>query len=269
MDYRNLGIRTITGAILVAVLVTATLPILDATGYIFLAVFSVITIFAMREFMKINGAGNLESFQAAICSLVLFLWRWAKFNTQMTNRLLSLYAVLLLLMVIGQLLKDHTNMVERAKRLLTGQCYIAIPFAFMNDLRFCSAGVLLFSVFVLIWVNDTFAFLTGSMLGKHKMIERVSPKKTWEGFYGGMLFVLGGAALLWHFFGGYELWQWIVIGVVVSIFGTFGDLIESQMKRTLGIKDSGKAIPGHGGWLDRFDSVIIASIALNVLRVVL
>ncbi|MDE7160516.1 MAG: phosphatidate cytidylyltransferase [Muribaculaceae bacterium] len=116
------------------------------------------------------------------------------------------------------------------------------------------------AIFVLIWLNDTGAYLVGSWLGKHKMIERISPKKTWEGFAGGVIFCVGGAtACYWIMPMGYYpvLWSWIGLGVVVALFSTWGDLVESLFKRDIGVKDSGNLIPGHGGILDRIDSFLL------------
>lgn len=109
------------------------------------------------------------------------------------------------------------------------------------------------------WVNDTFAYLTGMLLGKHKFFERISPKKTWEGTIGGAVFTIVGAYVFSFFINDFTNFEWMGLGLVIVIFGTFGDLIESMIKRTYGIKDSGKIMPGHGGILDRLDSILIAA----------
>ena len=118
-------------------------------------------------------------------------------------------------------------------------------------------------VFVLIWVNDTFAYLTGMMFGRHKMWERHSPNKTWEGTIGGLLFCVATAIVTGSFFfdffdNYYCIFDWVVIGVICSVAGTLGDLVESMFKRFCGVKDSGNIMPGHGGLLDRFDSLLLA-----------
>lgn len=115
----------------------------------------------------------------------------------------------------------------------------------------------LISIFILIWTNDTFAYLTGKTFGKHKLFERISPKKTIEGFVGGMLFAMLAGVLISKFYvPGLAIWKWIVIAFIVSVFGTLGDLVESKFKRIAGVKDSGTIMPGHGGVYDRLDSVI-------------
>jgi len=112
--------------------------------------------------------------------------------------------------------------------------------------------------FLLLWTFDTAAYLVGSLTGKHRLFERISPKKSWEGFFGGLILTLVVAMLLAGWLGVTDTAGWMIIAVIVSVAGTVGDLLESMLKRSLGLKDSGTAIPGHGGFLDRFDSVLVA-----------
>jgi phosphatidate cytidylyltransferase len=140
-----------------------------------------------------------------------------------------------------------------------GWLYVVVPFAMIHSLANVQGSYdpkLLIGYFVLLWSNDTFAYLTGRFLGKHKLYEKVSPGKTIEGTLGGFLCCLGAAWLISTWSTGLPATEWIVIGGLVSIFATLGDLIESHMKRSVGIKDSGNLIPGHGGVLDRFDGMI-------------
>ena len=135
-----------------------------------------------------------------------------------------------------------------------------VPLGMMSDLHSTSAGILMM-VFILIWVNDSFAYMTGMLLGRHKMWERHSPKKTWEGTVGGALFCIATAVIVGPIVGGHELLNrldWAVIGLLCSVIGTLGDLVESMFKRSCGVKDSGNIMPGHGGVLDRFDSILMA-----------
>ncbi|HOW41519.1 MAG TPA: phosphatidate cytidylyltransferase [Bacteroidales bacterium] len=126
-----------------------------------------------------------------------------------------------------------------------------------HRLEMFSPGIII-GFFLLIWANDTGAYLAGVSFGKHKLFERISPKKTWEGFFGGVLLVVIVAWLLSSWLGVVGRTQWIIIALIVSVAGTYGDLIESMLKRSLGVKDSGNIMPGHGGFLDRFDSAIIS-----------
>lgn len=143
------------------------------------------------------------------------------------------------------------------------QLYIGLPMLMMNSYpEFFGVPHLLLAIFAMIWINDTGAFLVGCTLGRHKLFERISPKKTWEGFIGGLAFCVGFGVICAYCFSGFfeygtNVWHWVGLAAVVSIFGTWGDLIESLMKRNLHIKDSGNIIPGHGGILDRIDSLLL------------
>ena len=147
--------------------------------------------------------------------------------------------------------------------------YIALPYALTSMLAFDAQGpetgyspVVPLTLFVFLWCNDVGAYCTGCTIGKHKLFERISPKKTWEGSIGGAVFTMVAAYLLHHFLPDWysfmPVWVWVGMALVVVLFGTWGDLIESLMKREMGIKDSGKILPGHGGMLDRFDSALLA-----------
>ena len=120
-----------------------------------------------------------------------------------------------------------------------------------------SPGIVI-GFFILLWVNDTGAYLTGITAGRHRLMERISPKKSWEGFIGGTLLTVLTAWLLSGWLGIIDPFKWIIVGLIVAISGTFGDLIESMLKRSTGIKDSGTIMPGHGGFMDRFDSTLLA-----------
>lgn len=130
------------------------------------------------------------------------------------------------------------------------------PLLQMEGIRF-SPGILI-GFFLLLWTNDTGAYLVGSVIGKHRLFERISPKKTWEGFFGGMVLTLLVARLLSGWLGVADTTGWMIIALIISVAGTLGDLLESMLKRSLGLKDSGTIMPGHGGFLDRFDSVVVA-----------
>ena len=150
---------------------------------------------------------------------------------------------------------------------MLSQMYIALPFALLNVLAFHSDetaslsqynAILPLSIFIFNWVNDTGAYCTGMLFGKHKLFERISPKKSWEGSIGGGIFCIIASFLLSHFFPFMSNGVWIGLALTVVVFGTWWDLTESLLKRRLGIKDSGNILPGHGGMLDRFDSAILA-----------
>jgi len=150
--------------------------------------------------------------------------------------------------------------------------YIAVPFALFPFSAFSHTGLksilpydqitfspgIVIGFFILLWANDTGAYLIGISLGRHRLMERISPKKSWEGFIGGILVSAVVAWLLSGWFGVVGKINWIIISVIISVAGIYGDLIESMLKRSIGVKDSGNIMPGHGGFLDRFDSAIIS-----------
>ncbi len=143
-----------------------------------------------------------------------------------------------------------------------GIAYVTLPFFLFSKLGFMEGTfnyALPLGFLILLWTNDTGAYLAGRSFGKRKLFERISPKKTWEGFFGGLILAIVAAVNLEKYFGDLPLWQWISIAAIISIVGTLGDLVESMLKRSLHVKDSGNILPGHGGFLDRFDGLLLAA----------
>lgn len=189
------------------------------------------------------------------------------------------YILCVIYLFVAELyLKNESPILSWAYTML-GQMYIAFPLSLINILAFGngdvsvrgSANMLLpLSVFILLWANDTGAYCTGSLLGRHKLFPRISPAKSWEGSIGGGVLSIIVAVLIGNYGAngagtkGMDIMVWIGLGVVVVVFGTWGDLVESLFKRTIGVKDSGKILPGHGGMLDRFDSSLLAIPAVVV-----
>ena len=155
--------------------------------------------------------------------------------------------------------KDQNPFVNIALYYL-GITYVALPFSLVNVIVFDGgkyAYKILLGLMLIIWSSDTGAYFTGTAFGKTKLFERISPKKSWEGSVGGTLSALGFSYLSMIYFGQLSLFEWLIVAVIVVVAGTYGDLVESHFKRTMSIKDSGNVIPGHGGFLDRFDSLIL------------
>ena len=271
MDVKNLVTRTLAGAVLVAVIIGATAWSPISFGVLFM----LISLLATQELMKLlTGKATYLGGVSALLFLAIFAEHASMFSERMIVIVWVVYGMCLLMAMTGQLWNKKTNPVEAWMHIAYSQIYVAVPFALINMIAFFRGQftpVLVLSMLVFIWVNDSFAYLTGSLFGRHRMFERVSPKKSWEGFVGGNLFALAAAYLMsildqplsnllvGHDGASLELWQWLVFAQIVVVFGTLGDLVESLLKRTLGVKDSGAAIPGHGGWLDRFDSLIFAA----------
>ncbi|MEZ7507714.1 phosphatidate cytidylyltransferase [Cloacibacterium sp. Arc13] len=192
-----------------------------------------------------------------------FTTRFFGFGFYYTFDLSEILALSLILIAAITLFKFPQELYQDEGKLIFIVIYTVLPFGFalglpkyfLNDNAFTWE---VFLLFVLIWSSDSFAYFTGRMFGKHKMAPKISPKKTWEGFAGGVFFTLILGYFIEQKFPDLR-GNWIVVGLLVSIFAPLGDLVESQLKRTFGVKDSGNIIPGHGGVLDRLDSFIIAA----------
>lgn len=271
--------RTITGVLFVAVLVGCILY----SPLTFGILFALISALSVHEFGHIVNQSGVVSINKNITSLggaYLFL-ALMSYSTYATDaRVFLPYLVLLLYLMITELYLKKENPIGNWAYSMLSQLYVALPFALLNLLAFRNDPatssvvynpVLPLSIFVFIWLSDTGAYCVGSLIGKHRLFERISPKKSWEGSIGGGVFSIAFSFVFAFLFpfghaveaGGAAMsvastLQWAGLAVVVVIFGTWGDLTESLMKRQLGIKDSGNILPGHGGMLDRFDSALMA-----------
>ena len=184
-----------------------------------------------------------------------------------SNEIFIPYLFLIMYLFISELYKQQKNPINNWAYAMMSQIYIGLSFALLNILAYHSSAatsvsqynpILPLSIFIFTWINDTGAYCTGMLFGKHRLFERISPKKSWEGSIGGAVFAVIGAIVLSQFFFFLNIYEWIGLALVIVVFGTWGDLVESLFKRTLGIKDSGNILPGHGGMLDRFDSTLMA-----------
>lgn len=263
MKLPNFVVRVLAGVVFVAILLAG----IFINEYSFLGVFAVFTLLALWEFYSLmEKAGNVPLFKwgNAIGGTILFCASFLYFSGILPSILVYIpYIIYLQAIFISELYLKKKDAIKSLAYATLGQLYVALPFAMSNILVFYFFNhqytpLFLLAVLVLIWVNDSFAYLTGITLGKHKMFERISPKKSWEGFVGGTCFAILASIVFYYFTEQYTMPVWMGFAAVIVIFGTLGDLIESLIKRTLEVKDSGKLIPGHGGMLDRFDSTIFA-----------
>ena len=267
---KNFITRTITGILFVACIVVC---FLNPTAMS--ALFALVTGLTVWEFTGLVNNRPAVSVNRFISTVAAVYWFLAMvgFCSGLTPPTVFIpYLVTLVYLLIAELYTKAEDPVNDWAYTMMAQLYIAVPFSLLSVLAFRStpAGVMYtylmpLSVFVFLWINDSGAYCCGSLLGRHKLFPRISPGKSWEGSIGGFVFVAAAAALIWYLTDLYgvndlqlNLWQWIGLGLVVAVFGTLGDLVESLFKRTLGIKDSGNILPGHGGMLDRFDSSLLA-----------
>ena len=262
----NLVKRSVTGILFVVVMVGCIL----AGPIPFAVLFALITALAVREFSSLANAYGGGRVNVAITSLggaYLFLGAMACCTLASDARVFLPYVALLLYLLVSELYLKRKDPVGNWAYTVLSQVYVAMPFSLLCMLAFrvdpaASSVVyeplLPLSVFVFLWLSDTGAYCVGSLLGRHRLFERISPKKSWEGSIGGAVFAVA-ASLVFARFCPFMSWgQWVGLSVVVVVFGTWGDLTESLLKRHYGIKDSGNILPGHGGLLDRFDSSLMA-----------
>ena len=273
----NFIIRTITGILFVAIMVTG----ICLRGDAMILLFAIITGLSIWEFCGLVNEHvadtTVNRFIATAAGVYLFLAMAGYCTGIVPPSAFVPYLLTIIYLFISELYLKQKNPIQDWAYTMLSQMYVALPFSMINVLSFQADPqtgqiayhwMLPMSVFVFLWVNDTGAYCTGSLLGRHKLFPRVSPGKSWEGSIGGGIFVLIAAAIISQFAAtGTPLGSssqelstlaWLGLGLVVVFFGTWGDLVESLFKRTLGIKDSGNILPGHGGMLDRFDSSLMA-----------
>ena len=275
--------RTISGAVYIALLLTSILFSTES----FIILFGIFLIIATYEFCNLVKLNKIFSilfvtlFYSTV-SLISFyktetenyISKLLKENIIITVDIDRLFTVLLIITLIVSIkyivfLFDDTQEISRAYKYIYLVGYIMLPFLFITKISFGIKDYnpkIIIGLFVLIWTNDTFAYLVGKSIGKHKLFERISPKKTIEGFLGGVVFAAFAGFLISKLyiqpnpeFSSKSILIWTIIALIVSVFGTIGDLIESKFKRVAGVKDSGAIMPGHGGVLDRLDSVIFVA----------
>ena len=267
---KNFIVRTITSVFFVAAIVTSFLNPRAMT-----LLFSIVTGMTIWEFAGLVNDRPFISINRFICTVsgVYLFLAMAGYNSGLTPATVFIpYLVSNIYLMLAELYLKAKYPINNWAYTMLSQLYIALPLSLLNVLAFRSNGydiqytyLMPLSVFVFLWINDAGAYCVGSLLGRHKLFPRISPGKSWEGSIGGALLVVAAAVLIWYYTDLYDVndlgltaYEWAGLGLVVVIFGTWGDLIESLFKRTLGIKDSGNVLPGHGGMLDRFDSTLMA-----------
>lgn len=263
---KNFIQRAITGIIFVAVLIGCII----SGPFSFGILLCIISAMATYEFCTLVNYQEEVDINRNICTLgsvfLFFCFFYYGINPAETGIFIP-YLALIIYLLVSELYLKKKNPINNWAYSMMSQLYVGLPFALLNVLAFQNnleisvsqyVFILPLSIFIFNWVNDTGAYCTGMLFGKHRLFERISPKKSWEGSIGGGVFCIIAAFALAHFFPIMPTATWIGMALTVVVFGTWGDLTESLMKRHLGIKDSGNILPGHGGMLDRFDSTLMA-----------
>lgn len=265
---KNLIVRTITGTLFVVAVVVCFLH--PVAMEILFALVTALTMWEYTGLVNNHSGVRLNRLISTVAGVYFFL-AVGGFCSGMvpTGAVFIPYLLTVVYLFISELYTKAENSINNWAYTMLGQMYVALPFSMLNVLAFnyTAEGTVAFnyvvplSVFVFLWANDSGAYCIGSMLGRHKLFPRISPGKSWEGSIGGAVTVVIAACIVGSLTadsGMLTVAQWVGLGLVVVVFGTWGDLVESLFKRTLGIKDSGNILPGHGGMLDRFDSSLMA-----------
>lgn len=275
MNSKNLLTRIVAGIIYIAVILIGIL----GGKHSFIAVFGAFLVIGLFEFYRMSEKNTSHAISKVFniaTGLLIFFSAYLYLEDICSIALPVTAITYLLILFASAIFINRKDILHAIIYSVFGQIYITVPLSIlmlisyqyqMLSSEYYFAFVL--AVFIFIWVNDTAAFVVGSLFGKHKFVERISPKKTVEGFIGGIAFSILAAIVLSKFFADYSLAFWIGFSIVTALFGTLGDLFESLIKRTYEVKDSGSLIPGHGGILDRIDSLLIAIPAVYIYLTVM
>lgn len=257
----NLTLRILTGIILIAIIVCSTI----FSTYSFLFLILLINLLALHEFYGLFRQYSPLKLSGLVLSAVLFVTAVPAIAYQYDWRILLVNILITFTIFLLELYSNSEKPFVRLAFTFMGVFYITVPCVFLAAIPFLLFGsgvyypYTVLGLFFIVWASDSGAYAFGKLFGKHPLFERISPKKTWEGSIGGALSALLIAFINSRFYTEYDLTEWISIALIVVVIGTYGDFIKSMLKRSLKIKDSGTILPGHGGMLDRFDSVLASA----------
>lgn len=260
---KNFRQRAITGLSFAAVMTAAILY----NHWTFFLVFTIITALGLFEFYKLMRSEHTDpqSITGVIIGTIFFLgfsfltlfrlpWSW-----------MMIAFPVVALIFIAELYRNREHPFLNIAVILTGMIYFMVPLILMVRMAFditetdvVYRGGLIMGFILILWSSDTGAYMLGSQIGRHRLFERISPKKSWEGFAGAVLSGLFAGWVVSHWFTMLSLTEWLIISQIIVVAGTLGDLVESMLKRSIGVKDSGELFPGHGGILDRFDGLVLS-----------
>lgn len=261
-SYSNLAQRVITAIIGAAIIIGGSIY----SPWLYFLIFGLIQAFSQMEFYKLSGLDGMlplksyGTFLGIIIFTISFVTGMGLLDDEFYFLIFPLASLVFFIKLYRK--SDKKPFTGIAFTFL-GIFYVAVPFALLNVAAFSVDGTFHYEVIVgslfILWASDSGAYFAGTKFGKTKLFERVSPKKSWEGFLGGAASALIVAYVLSKYFNSLPEWQWLCIAAIIIIAGTYGDLIESLFKRSIEIKDSGKTLPGHGGFMDRFDGLLLSA----------
>ncbi len=260
---KDLVVRSLTGTVFIILMLAGTI----IHPLVYAVVFGITLILVQFEFYKLveNSGYCPHKIIGLVLGILLFAVCFGVVYNLLPVSYTLLFIPFLTLIFLFEILRVDSKVLKNATITLAGFIYVAVPFSILNFIVFSGFPKTsifnpstLLGIFFIVWTYDSMAYFIGSTLGRHKIHEKISPKKTWEGFIGGAIFGLIMGVINAVLFERLSLESWLVIAVIIVLFGTLGDLFESKIKRELNVKDSGTIMPGHGGFLDRFDSLLFA-----------
>lgn len=252
--------RVITAAAGAAIMITS----MVVSEWSYFVLFLTISLLAQWEFYRLIKLQNylpIRLLGVAIGGSLFILSFFISRGTLPAKYYFALFPIASLIFLIKLYKKNDNNPFISIALFYLGLTYVALPFALMNVVVHYYGNYsyeILLGLMFIIWASDSGAYFAGVKFGRRKLFERHSPKKSWEGSIGGAITAVTFSMVISHYSTGLVLWQWVAVALIVVITGTYGDLVESMFKRSMQIKDSGTSIPGHGGFLDRFDSLILS-----------
>lgn len=256
----NLFIRAIAGIVFSSLVIGSILLGPWALGALFFF-FAMVGLIEFYQMVSIKSNDQPRTIFGFVLGVGLYVMVMFLAMDKIESWYFWLLAPIVILLYIAELIHLDKRAVDHVATTIMGLIYVVIPFSMINSLAFVQGEFnfeLPLGFFIILWGNDTAAYFTGRLVGRTKLYEKVSPNKTWEGLIGGVSIAVAGGWVLSHYFDSLSATQWMIISAIIAIFGNLGDLFESHLKRSYGVKDSGNIIPGHGGVLDRFDGLLLA-----------
>ncbi len=256
----NLAVRAITAIVGITIIITG----IVFNPWTFAFVFLIISLLSLKEFYGLARKAETKPYEiwGLVFGFALFSLIFLHYQGEISSKAFWMLPALFSMVFLYPLIRHgQGHAINCLAVSVLGVFYIALPFCLVIPLAFISGEFqyeLILGILFIQWANDTGGYFAGKAFGKTKLFEKVSPKKTWEGSFGGLALSIIIALVFGYYFGMLNNYEWIGLAVVISVFGSIGDLVESVFKRALAIKDSGSTIPGHGGFLDRFDGLILA-----------